>query len=164
MIKTFFLMVLSSFAMVFTAFAEEKAATKRVYVDVCADLMHPGHIQFFKNAKAFGDYLIVGIHSDEVISSYKRVPILTLNERVTMVEACRYVDEVVPGAPLKITEEWIQKYQIDVVVHGDDTRPETLSYWYEVPIRMGIFKTVPYTPGISTTDILKRITERYCPD
>jgi glycerol-3-phosphate cytidylyltransferase-like family protein len=105
--------------------------------------------------------LIVGLHSDAVIASYKRVPILTLEERVAAVQACRYVDEVIPDAPLKITEEWIEKYQIDVVVHGDDISQENMLYWYEVPIRMGIFKTVPYTKGISTTEIIKRITDRY---
>lgn len=133
---------------------------KRVYVDVVADLMHPGHVEFFKNARQFGDYLIVGVHADADVKSYKRVPILTMEERVALVSACKYVDEVYEGAPLRITEDFIKKMKIAVVVHGDDFNPATLQEWYGVPIRLGIFKTVPYTKGVSTTEIIQRVKER----
>ena len=133
---------------------------KRVYVDVCADIMHAGHVEFFKNAKAFGDYLIVGVLSDQDVASYKRMPILTLEERVAEVKGCRYVDEVIAGPPMFLTEEWIRDNHIDIVVHGDDFNPDTMHYWYGVPMRLGIFRTVPYTKGISTTDIIKRIQNR----
>jgi cytidyltransferase-like protein len=135
---------------------------KRIYVDVCADLMHAGHVEFFKKARELGDYLIVGVLSDEDIASYKRVPILTLKERVIEVEACRYVDEVFSAPPLILTQEWIKNNRIDLVVHGDDFDPDSILYWYKVPISMGIFKTVPYSTGISTTEIINRIKERYC--
>lgn len=142
--------------------AEEGAENQiRVYVDVVADLMHPGHVAFFKNAKEFGNYLIVGVHSDEDVDSYKRVPILNLEERVALVSSCRYVDEVYVGAPLRITEEFVKKMNIDVVVHGDDFNPDTRLEWYGVPIQLGIFKTVPYTKGVSTTEIIQRIKDRF---
>ncbi len=147
----------------FSLDAEEASLKlKRVYVDVVGDLPHLGHIEFYKKAKAEGDYLIVGVHSDEDVASYKRVPILTLRERVAMVEALRVVDEVIPAAPLKITEEWLNERHIDVVVHGDDfvANPVLLNEQYGAPIRMGIFKMVPYTQGISTTDIIQRIQRR----
>lgn len=134
---------------------------KRVYVNVCADLMHAGHVEFFKKSRELGNYLIVGVHTDADIASYKRVPILTLDERVTVVKACRYVDEVIEGAPLFVTEPWLKEHKIDVVAHGDDFNPETIHYWYGEAIDMGIFKTVPYTKGISTTDIINRIKERF---
>lgn len=132
----------------------------RVYVDVCADLMHAGQVEFFRKARTYGDYLIVGVLSDEDVASYKREPILTLPERVMEVQACRYVDEVIAAPPLRLTQEWIAEHQIDVVAHGDDFNPDSLYYWYKVPIEMGIFKTVPYTQGISTTEIIQRIKER----
>ena len=134
---------------------------KRVYVDVCADLMHAGHIEFFKKAREFGDYLIVGVLSDEDIASYKRVPILTLDERVAEVQACRYVDEVIAAPPIILTKEWLEDHQIDFVVHGDDLSKDALMYWYQSSIDKGIFRTVSYTKGISTTDIINRIKERY---
>lgn len=148
----------------FTYAENEILPLKRVYVDVCADLMHAGHVEFFKKSRELGGYLIVGVLSDEDIASYKRKPVLTLDERVAEVSACRYVDEVIAAPPLFLSEEWIKENRIDVVAHGDDFNPETILYWYRAPISMGIFKTVPYTKGISTTDIINRIVERHAPN
>ncbi|MFH1644732.1 MAG: adenylyltransferase/cytidyltransferase family protein [bacterium] len=141
-------------------FVKQQTKQKRVYVDMVADLFHCGHVEFFKKAKQHGNYLIVGIHSDQDCSGYKRKPILTLEERVRSVQACRYVDEVIPKAPLIITDELIDKNKIDVVVHGDDFDKEKIKKYYHVPLKRKIFKTVPYTKGISTTDILNRIKEK----
>ena len=84
------------------------------------DLFHYGHANFLKQARQCGDYLIVGIHSDQVVGGYKRLPIMSMDERIKTVSSCRYVDEVVPDAPLVIEEEWINTHNIDIVVHGDD--------------------------------------------
>lgn len=140
--------------------ATEKKQT-RVYVDVVGDLFHSGHVEFFKQAKAFGDYLIVGVLADEVVEEYKRTPILTLQERVTSIEACKYVDEIIVAPPLRLTEEMVEKYKIDYVVHGDDFNKDLLEDQYGLALKLGIFRTVPYTKGISTTEILKRIVTRY---
>ena len=51
---------------------------------------------------------------------------------------------------------WIEKYNIHLVVHGDDYSQETLAHIYKVPIEMGIFRVIPYTPGISTSEIIRR--------
>lgn len=128
-----------------------------------ADLFHSGHVEFFKKARTLGDYLIVGIHSDEVLISndYKKgKPILTMEERVNSVGACRFVDEVLPNAPFIIDRPWIDKHNIEIVVRGDDMPQVRLEYFYKVPMDMGIFRTVPYTAGISTTEIIRRIMER----
>ena len=55
-----------------------------------------------------GDKLIVGIHSDETIKKYKREPIMKMKERIAVIESCKYVDVVIPDAPLTITEEYIK--------------------------------------------------------
>ena len=128
----------------------------RVYADMVADLFHYGHMRFLKKARAIGDYLLVGIHADDVLVSYKRRPILTMEERVSSVAECRYVDEALPNAPLMVDRAWIEKYNIDLVVHGDDFSQEQQEYYYKVPIEMGIFRTVAYTQGISTTEIIRR--------
>ena len=122
-----------------------------------ADLFHFGHVNFLKQASEIGDYLIVGIHSDETVQNYKRSPIMTMEERISVVASCRYVDEVIPDVPLIVDLEWIKKHNIHVVVHGDDFSEDLLQLCYKVPIEMGIFEKVPYTPGISTTDIIKRL-------
>src|SRR6266700_4327034 len=132
----------------------------RVYVDMVADLFHYGHVQFLRRARELGDTLVVGIHSDETAAAYKRLPIMSLDERVGVVEACRYVDEVVPDAPLVLTEGWIAQHQIDLVVHGDDMDDETLDTMYRVPRELGILRTVPYTPGISTTLLRERMEKQ----
>ena len=132
----------------------------RVYVDMVADLFHFGHVEFLKKARALGDYLLVGIHADDIVASYKKGrPILTMEERVNSVAGCRYVDEVVPYAPLTVDRSWIDLHDIHLVVHGDDSSEEQLDYMYNVPIGMGIFRTVPYTAGISTTEIIRRIID-----
>lgn len=62
----------------------------RVYVSMVAYLFHYGHVAFLKQAKEFGDYLIVGIISDEEVTPYKRKPILTQEERIKTISGCRY--------------------------------------------------------------------------
>ena len=102
------------------------------------------------------DHLLVGICSDEAVQTNKWKPILNMEERIASVAGCRYVDEVAPDAPWIIDRAWIEKHKIDLVVHGDDYSQEQLESIYYVPISMGIFRTVPYTPGISTTEIIRR--------
>ena len=131
----------------------------RVYADPVADLFHYGHMEFLRKAKSLGDYLLVGIYADDVLEAYKRKPILTMEERAASVAACRYVDEVLLNAPLRVDANWIAKYDIHLVVHGDDFSEEQFQDYYGVPIEMGIFRTVPYTPGISTSEIIRRIKE-----
>lgn len=134
----------------------------RVYADISGDMLHAGHMEFFKQARALGDELVIGVLSDEDIASYKRLPILTLQERATMVRACRYVDEVIEGPPLCASREFLIKHRIDFVVHGDDFDPKSplAKSQYGPAMEMGIFVQVPYTAGISTTDIIHRILAR----
>ena len=132
----------------------------RIYADLVADLFHYGHVEFLKQARSLGDYLAVGITADDQVATYKRRPILTMEERVASVSGCRFVDEVLPNAPLIIDRAWIEKHDIDLVVHGDDFSQEQMKYFYGVPLRMGIFRTVRYTPGISTSEIIRRINAR----
>ena len=132
---------------------------KVVYVGTVCDMFHAGHVNILKNSKALGDYLIVGITTDEDALKYKRTPILTFDERKSVVEACKYVDEVIEDT-LDMTKEFIEKNGIDIVVHGSDMNEETLKTFYKVPMEMGIMRVLPYTPGISTSNIIQRIISR----
>ena len=69
----------------------------RIYVAVTGDLFHYGHLSFFKKARKFGDYLLVGVHSDEDVAIFKWPPVLNLNERVSVIESCKLVNE--PNIP-----------------------------------------------------------------
>jgi glycerol-3-phosphate cytidylyltransferase-like family protein len=70
---------------------------------------------------------------------------------------------VIRNAPLHITEEYLTLHNIDYVVHGDDISPESMKMMYGVPFELGKFRTVPYTSGISTTDIIRTVLERWGP-
>ena len=131
----------------------------RVYVDMVADLFHRGHIELLKKARAEGDYLIVGIHSDEEVTPYKRKPIMNTKERMAAVAASGLADELIENAPLHITEEYLKLHKIDLVVHGDDISAENMEKMYGVPIKLGKFKLLPYTQGISTSELLNRMKE-----
>ena len=132
----------------------------RVYVDVVCDLFHVGHVRFLQRARSLGDTLIAGVCADDLVTTYKRRPVLSLAERCEVVAACRFVDEVIPGAPSPVTESFVLEHAIDYVVHGDDMKTAELEYWYGDPIRLGILRTVPYYADLSTSMIIERIRHR----
>ena len=132
----------------------------RVYADMVADMFHPGHVEFLKKARQFGDVLIVGLVSDEDAGPYKRRPVMTLAERTAAVEACRYVDEVIQKSPLVTSQEFMEQHNIDIVVHGDDYSEQQCEAYYGDAIKMGKYRSVPYTKGVSTSDLIARIKSR----
>jgi cytidyltransferase-like protein len=129
----------------------------RVYADMVGDLFHFGHVRFLERASELGDQLVVGVHSDEVVREYKPEPVMTMSERIQVIAACRFVDEVIPNAPLSVTRDWIDEHRLDLVVHGDDLDHELLGVMYRVPRELGILRLVPYANGVSTTDIMDRV-------
>lgn len=134
---------------------------KRIYTDIVGDLFHYGHIKLLKTAKEMGGIVVVGVMADELVDSYKRRPVLTLEERVMLISACKYVDEIIPAAEAPVSEAFLKKHKIDLVIRGDDMSQESIDFWYSIPIRLGMFKMIPYTKGVSTTEIIKRIIDRY---
>ena len=132
----------------------------RVYVDVVGDLFHFGHVRLFERAKKLGTTLVVGVHDDATVASYKRTPILTMEERINIISSIKYVDEVVAHAPLVLTAAYLDEHRIDLVVRGDDQLPETSRESYGVAMDRNQFRTVPYTEEISTSDIIRRILNR----
>jgi ethanolamine-phosphate cytidylyltransferase len=134
----------------------------RIWVDGCFDMMHFGHANAFRQARALGDVLVVGVNEDEDIRKYKGPPTMTTEERTVAVRACKWVDEVVPNAPYVMTDEYLQyifeKYDIDYVVHGDDPclLPDGSDVFASAK-RAGRYKTIKRTEGVSTTDIVGRM-------
>ena len=133
---------------------------KIVYVDMCADLLHYGHIRFLEKAKKLGGKLLVGIHSDETIKSYKRTPICTMKERIELVKSVKWIDEIIEDAPLFITEEYIVKHQIDKIVVPKNRTKEELEKMYKIPYKKNMLHFIEYSPEISTSDIINRIKIR----
>uniref|UniRef100_T1IMQ0 ethanolamine-phosphate cytidylyltransferase n=1 Tax=Strigamia maritima TaxID=126957 RepID=T1IMQ0_STRMM len=84
------------------------------------DMVHFGHANSLRQAKALGEFLVVGVHTDEEIANHKGPPVFTEQERYKMVRAIKWVDEVVEGAPYVTSVETLDKYNCDFCVHGDD--------------------------------------------
>jgi cytidyltransferase-like protein len=140
------------------------AGRDRVYVDMVGDLFHAGHVSLLREARRHGDWLVVGVLSDDTAAAYKRRPVMTLDERVAVIEACRYVDEVIPDAPFVITEDFLGEHAITTVVHGDDLTPEGARAIYGPAVDTGRFICVQRAGGISTTQVIRRVLDAVTPD
>ena len=103
---------------------KESGKEIRIWMDGAFDMMHYGHMNAFRQGRALGTYLVVGINSDETITACKGKPVCGERERIDTVRGCKFVDEVVEGVPYVMNDEYlayvIDKYRIDYVVHGDD--------------------------------------------
>ncbi|MFA6576325.1 MAG: adenylyltransferase/cytidyltransferase family protein [Nocardioides sp.] len=137
----------------------EPDATTRVYVDMVGDLFHAGHVALLREARRHGDSLVVGVLSDDTAASYKRRPIMTLAERVAVIESCRYVDEVIADAPFQVTQAFLDEHTITMVVHGDDLSPEGAESVYGAAAAAGKLTYIQRTGGISTTEVIQRVLD-----
>ncbi len=136
--------------------------TKNAYIDMVGDLFHYGHIRLLKKIKEQGYTVIVGLHSDEVVESYKRKPILKLSERIETISACKYVDHIIPDVPLVITKEFIEEHKIDMCFHSHSEEQHKVlqQHDYKDPVMLKKFTRMDYCSSISTTNIINRILHR----
>ncbi|XP_047006432.2 ethanolamine-phosphate cytidylyltransferase [Ictalurus punctatus] len=137
---------------------EKRRRMVRVWCDGCYDMVHYGHSNQLRQAKAMGDYLMVGVHTDEEISKHKGPPVFTQAERYKMVCAIKWVDDIVEGAPYVTTLETLDKYNCDFCVHGDDiTLTVDGKDTYEEVKKSGRYRECKRTQGVSTTDLVGRM-------
>ena len=95
--------------------------SKRVITFGTFDLFHLGHLNIVKRARQLGDYLIVGVSSDALNYSKKKIyPIYPIDHRLEIVRAIRYVDEAFVEESLEMKREYILRYHANVLVMGDD--------------------------------------------
>lgn len=136
---------------------------KIIYTDGIFDLFHRGHLEYIKHCKeTFTDvFLIVGIVNDKDATGYKRPPIYCENDRYEIVSNIKYVDKIVKDAPLIIDENFMNEHQIDYVIHSfsNEADAEKQKEFFKVPIMLNKFMTIQYYSSISTTDIIKKITQ-----
>ena len=100
------------------------------------------------------------MHNDADVALYKRRPVMTMAERIAVVEACGHADAVIPNAPLAPTAALLDALGAEKAVHGDDLSPEMLDYHYAELRRLDRLVLVPYTPAIATSEIIARIRTR----
>ncbi|TRY63050.1 hypothetical protein TCAL_10983 [Tigriopus californicus] len=130
----------------------------RVWCDGCYDMVHFGHANSLRQAKAMGDYLIVGVHTDEEITLHKGPPVFNQEERYRMVRAIKWVDEVIEGAPYVTTVDTLNKHNVDFCVHGNDiTMTADGIDTYQAVKDANRYKECERTQGVSTTDLVGRM-------
>ncbi len=130
----------------------------RVWVDGCFDLPHYGHAIFLRRAKSLGNYLIVGVHVDDDVINDKGIVFIQHRDRIKMVKAIRWVDEVVEIPPTKTSLKTLDSYACSFCVHGDDPVIDKFgvdSYAYAKNV--GRFRETRRIPGISTTNLIDRL-------
>ena len=117
------------------------------------DMFHIGHLNILKRAKEQCDYLIVGVSTDKVVEEYKKkTPIIKFEERIAVVEAIKYVDEVVPQTTMDKMEAWKQ-LKFDVMFHGSDWKGSDMyNHIIEKFNNIGVQVIfLPHTEGVSST-------------
>lgn len=127
------------------------------YTSGVFDMFHIGHLNILKRAKEQCDYLIVGVSTDEVVQEYKyRLPVIGFDARKQIVEAIRYVDQVVPQTSMDKFAAW-QEYHFNRLFHGNDWKGSAMYNEIETKLKAVGVEIVyfPYTQGVSSTALRK---------
>jgi len=133
----------------------------RLFTAMVADLFHFGHVNFLREARKLGDHLTVGVISDERAAGYKRTPVMTFEERAAVVAGCRYVDAVMK-LDTNVTDEFMRAHRFDyriyAVASDEEEKRNFATLWKDMD--RSYFRRIPYTPSISTTQIIGRLASR----
>lgn len=127
------------------------------------DMFHVGHLNILQRAKEKCEYLIVGVSTDEVVISYKhKTPIIPFQDRMAIVKAIRYVDEVVPQDTMDKMKMW-NKVHFDVMFHGDEWKGTPLYNKYEEEFaKVGVkIEYLSHTEGISSTILRDKLNSQH---
>ena len=140
-----------------------------IYTGGTFDLFHPGHVKFLKACRKlagrFGQ-VIIALNTDEFIEAYKgKSPVMSYEERKAVLLSCKYVDDVVPNLSGADSKPTIMSIEPDFIVIGDDwarkdyyAQMQFTQEWLEEQEVQLVY--VPYTLGISTSDLKVRIASK----
>ena len=123
------------------------------------DMFHVGHLNLLARAREQCDRLIVGVSTDDVVLDYKgHAPIVPYAERVAIVKAIRYVDEVVPQTSMDKFAAW-EKLRFNRLFHGNDWKGSAMYNEVEAKLKAVGVEVVyfPYTQGTSSTLLAERL-------
>ena len=128
------------------------------YTSGVYDMFHVGHLNIIKRAKELCDHLIVAVTTDELTSYKNKKAIIPFEDRCQIVEAIRYVDEVVPQVNMNKMEAWA-KHKFDVMFVGDDWKGSDVWNKLEEDFKkVGVdIVYFPYTSKISSTMLRDKI-------
>lgn len=129
-----------------------------VYATAVCDLLHIGHLKYFKHSRKLGDVLIVGVLSDEAVRNYKRNPIIPFEERLELTKELKIVDSAVCQDDIDPTEN-LMKLKPDILTHGSDWSRPVPGEEYMLSVGSKV-EITPYYFARSTTQIIQTIKNR----
>ena len=127
-----------------------------VYTSGTFDLLHYNHLKMIEYARSLGEILIVGVNTDELVATYKSIPIIPFEERIGLMKSIKYPDIVIPQDSLDHNDK-VKKLHFDIFVVGDDWAGK-YDYLEKYGITVVYF---PYGKGISSSNLKERILNRY---
>ncbi len=135
---------------------------KTVYIGLSADGIHHGHMKLLEKARSFGD-VIVGLLTDEAITTYKRLPYLNYEQRKAVLLNFKGVKKIVPQTIHDYSKN-IKRYKPDFMIHGDDWRSGYMKEFRKNCIKElksygGKLIEIPYTKGVSSAAYINRLNE-----
>lgn len=137
------------------------STSKTVFVSGVFDLFHRGHVELLNRAAAYGDRLVVGVNSDDMVERYKRRPVFSQDDRLAIVKSMRCVSDAVIYGDFDL-KPMVELFRPAFMVHGDDwprgsylkqirmTEEDLIQYGVEL-----VF--LPYWRGTSTTSIVNQL-------
>lgn len=136
---------------------------KKIYTGGTFDLFHRGHVNFLRQCKEIGNYVVVSLNTDDFIERYKgKPPIMNYEERKEILLSCRYVDEVIPNTDGEDSKPTILTVQPQFLVIGSDWAKK--DYYKQMNFTQKwldenniILIYIPYTENISTTLIKEKL-------
>lgn len=123
------------------------------------DMFHIGHLNILKRAKEQCEFLIVGVSTDELVESYKhKPPIIPFAERMAIVEAIKYADQVVPQKNMDKFAAW-EELHFNAIFHGDDWKGSSMYDEIEKKLAtVGVDMVfLPHTDGTSSTLLAEKL-------
>jgi D-glycero-beta-D-manno-heptose 1-phosphate adenylyltransferase len=132
---------------------------KIVFTNGCFDILHPGHVDYLCQARDSGDFMVLGLNTDTSVKKLNKAsnrPVNDENSRALVLAGLACIDAIVlfdEETPYQL----IQFLQPDVLVKGDDYKPEEIAGYDILIAKGGQVKTIPFLKGYSTTALINKI-------
>ena len=136
--------------------------SKNIYISGVFDLFHYGHMVLLRTVmnKYPNANILAGVHSDSDVQKYKRLPIMTMNERIRAVQESGLAHGIIASAPFLETEAFYKKHDIDIIIHAHSAEEHENYLKNCSPYAGDRFVRLDYTSQISTSELIKRIQDR----